>query len=247
MPLPFLGGRRREKPAELPPARVQLPPDQLELEGQTLNLRYRVLSSHGVRVPADHDLPVRLPTLLEGFNITPVDLIEPLPLEFAEAAPAVVRPDLALQWINAHHSRSPLARHALMILESLDAIDLAYETLAIALLYGELDGEGFPRFDAVFGGPISYWDETSGELIVRMVVGWGGEGARGDTERIGQRLMARLLGNLLASQGATELGRVERPVAIAGEQRQACRHCGFSAIDRRAQYCPKCGMRMARD
>ena len=28
--------------------------------------------------------------------------------------------------------------------------------------HGELDGEGFPRFDAIVGGPVSYWDETSG-------------------------------------------------------------------------------------
>jgi hypothetical protein len=79
-----------------------------------------------------------------------------------------------------------------------------------------------------------------------MVVGWGGEGVRGDTARLAQRLVSRLLGNLLASQGATELGRVERPVAVAGDRHLACPHCSFQAIDRRAFYCPKCGMRMPR-
>jgi hypothetical protein len=130
-----------------------------------------------------------------------------------------------------------------MIFESLNVLDLAYETFAVALMHGELDGEGFPRFDSIVGGPVSYWDENSGDLIVRLVLGWGGEGVRGDTHRVAQRLHARLLGNLLASQGATELGRVERPVAVAGDAPVPCPHCGFTALDRRAHYCPKCGMR----
>lgn len=183
-------------------------------------MHYRSVSSHGVRMPGVHDVPDRMPRLLEGFNITPVELVEPLPIDFQDAALSIVRPESALHWINVHHARTPLVRQALLIFETLDAVDLAYETMAVALLQGELDGEGFPRFDAIFGGPISYWDEATGELIVRMVVGWGGEGVRGDTARLAQRLVSRLLGNLLASQGATELGRVERPVAVAGDPKQ---------------------------
>jgi hypothetical protein len=245
VPIPFLGRRKDRKQAK-GPVRPPLPPDQLELEGQSLSIHYRALSSHGVRTPAVHDVPVRLPNLLEGFAISPVELVEPLPMDFQDASPSIVRPETALHWINVHHGRTPMVRHALLVFETLDSVDLAYETMAVALLQGELDGEGFPRFDAIFGGPISYWDETTGELIVRMVVGWGGEGVRGDTARTAQRLVSRLLGNLLASQGATELGRVERPVAVAGEKRSSCPHCGFQAIDRRAFYCPKCGMRMSR-
>jgi hypothetical protein len=30
------------------------------------------------------------------------------------------------------------------------------------MLSGTLDGEGFPGYDAIVGGPVSYWDETSG-------------------------------------------------------------------------------------
>ena len=245
MPIPFLGRRKRRAPTRAAP-RPTLPPGQLELEDQALRLHYRALSSHGVRMPSDHDVPVRLPSLLEGYTLSQVDLIEPLPIEFQDASPSIIRPETALHWINAHYSRSPIARHALLILESLDALDLAYETFAVALLNGEVDGEGFPRFDAIVGGPVSYWDETTGELIVRIVTGWGGEGVRGDTQRIAQRIHSRLLGNLLASQGATELGRVERPVAVAGDAPMPCPHCGFTALDRRAHYCPKCGMRTAR-
>ncbi|HUR17229.1 MAG TPA: hypothetical protein VMZ33_08075 [Candidatus Limnocylindrales bacterium] len=239
--IPFIG--RKKKPARGGPPRPQLAPDQLELNDVQLRLQYRAVSSHGVRMPSVHDNPVRLPSLLEGFATTPVELIEPLPLEFQDAAPSIVRPESALHWINVHHGRTPIGRHALMILESLDSLDLAYETLAVALLYGDVDGEGFPRFDAIVGGPVSYWDENSGDLVVRLVLAWGGDGARGDTHRVATRLMARLLVNLLASQGATELGRVAKPVAVTGGSQIRCSHCGFDALDRRAHYCPKCGMR----
>jgi hypothetical protein len=245
MPLPFLGGRRK-RAAAVPPQRVRIPPDQLDVNTLSIKYHYNAMSSHGVRTPGTHDVPQRLPALLDGFATTPVELVEPLPVDFEDAAPSIVRPEAALQWINAHHGRSPLARQALLVFESLDVVDLAYETFAMALLHGELDGEGFPRFDAIFGGPVSYWDEATGELVVRMLLGWGGEGVRSDSQRTAQRLLARLMGNLLATHGATELGTVEKPVAIAGAGHQPCPHCGFPAIDRRSQYCPKCGMRLAR-
>lgn len=244
MPIPFFG--RKKKAPVRPAQRLTLPADQLELDDQSLRLQYRALSSHGVRMPANHDVPVRLPSLLEGFAMSEVELIEPLPIDFQDAAPSIVRPESALHWINAHYRRSPISRHALLIFESLNVLDLAYETFAVCLLHGEVDGEGFPRFDAIVGGPVSYWDETSGDLIVRIILGWGGEGVRGDTHRFAQRLNGRLLGNLLASQGATELGRVERPVAVAGDAPVPCSHCGFTSLDRRSHYCPKCGMRTAR-
>lgn len=244
MPLPFLGRRRRGPAAPTP--RVRIPPDQLESNTLSMRIQYHAISSHGVRTPGTHDVPERLPGLLAGFSLAPVELIEPLPIDFEDAAPTVIRPEAALQWINAHHARSPLARQALLVFELLDAIDLAYETFALTLLNGDLDGEGFPRFDAIFGGPVSYWDETTGELVVRLLLGWGGEGVRGDTQRIAQRLLARLMGNLLATHDATELGMVEKPVAVAGQRREPCSHCGFPAIDRSSHYCPKCGMRLAR-
>jgi len=245
MRIPLLSPKKKKEPPKAPPRPV-LPPDQLELEAQALRLQFHSLSSHGVRMPSEHDIPVRLPSLLEGYARSEVELIEPLPVEFQDAAPNITRPETALHWINAHYRRSPMARHALYVLESLDALDLAYETFAVTLLDGIVDGEGFPRFDAIVGGPVSYWDENSGELIVRIVLAWGGEGVRGDTQRNAQKLSSRLLVNLLTSQGATELGRVERPVAKVGDGHMPCPHCGFAALDRRAHYCPKCGMRIAR-
>jgi hypothetical protein len=243
VPIPFIGSRNKQRHPAANPPRLAIPPDQIEFEANSLRLQYHVISSHGVRMPGV-DAPSLLPQLLQGFA-TQVELIEPLDVEFQDAAPQIMRPQVALEWINAHHGRTETGRHALYILESLDAVDLAYETFAVALLYGDLDAEGFPRFDAIVGGPISFWDETSGDLIVRIALCWGGEGTRGDTQRIAQRLLARLMANMLASQGATELGRVERPVAVAGGQHRACPHCGFQQLDRRAHYCPKCGLRMA--
>jgi len=243
VPLPFMGSRKNKNAAQ-PAPRVMLPPDTIEFEEASLRLQYHSMSSHGVRMPHTDQAIALLPRLLEGFAHE-VELIEPLDESFQNAAPQLLRPQVALEWINAHHGRSKIGRHAIFILESLDSIDLAYETFAVTLLMGDLDGEGFPRFDAIVGGPISFWDEASGDLIVRMALCWGGEGVKGDTQRVAQKLLARLLANMLASQGATELGRVERPVAVIGQQRLACPHCGFRQIDRRAHYCPKCGLRMA--
>jgi len=243
VPLPFLGSRKKSSRPTPPQHRVALPPDTLEFEAESLRLQYHSMSSHGVRMPHADSVPKLLPHLLEGFA-RDVELIEPLDESFQDAAPQLLRPQIALQWINAHHGRTTIGRHAIYILQSLDAIDLAYETFAVALLSGEVDGEGFPRFDAIVGGPISYWDEASGDLIVRIALCWGGEGVKGDTQRVAQRLLARMMANMLASQGATELGRVERPVAVSGDQRFACQHCGFRQLDRRAHYCPKCGLRL---
>lgn len=239
--MPLFG--RKKASVKAVPQRVRIPPDQIEFSTLSIKFQYYAMSSHGVRTPGTHDVAERLPALLAGFATTPIELIEPLPISFEAAAPSLVRPDAALQWINAHGGRSPLGRQALFVFESLDVVDLAYETFALALLHGELDGEGFPRFDAIFGGPVSFWDEASGELVVRFLLGWGGEGIRGDTQRIAQRLLARLMTNLLASHDATELGEVARPVAVSGARHEPCSHCGFAQIDRRSQYCPKCGMR----
>lgn len=242
MQLPFLKRRKAEEPAG--PRRPAVAPDDVESQAQTLRLQFRTRSSHGVRLPADPTGPGMLPAMLDGLALSEVELIEPLPVEFQDAAPNITHVEEARLWLDAHGQRSPIARHALYILESVDAIDLAYETFAVTLLSGGLDGSGYPRFDAVAGGLTSYWDEVTGELIVRASLAWGGEGVRGDTERAAQKLLARMLSNLLASQGATELGPSERPVAVAGGRRAACSHCGFASIDSRSVFCPKCGMRL---
>jgi hypothetical protein len=239
MPLPF---RRKRQTAPVAPPPPQLAPDRLTSHDHSLRLQYHAKSGDGVRLVGEVS-PSDLPSLMAGVAASEVELIEPLNPDVQGAAPSIVHPDQALLWINAHHRRSPIARHALLALESLDAIDTAYETLAVALLHGEVDAGGVPRFDAIVGGLITFWDEDSGDLIVRPVVTWGGDGARGDTDRIGQRLLARLTNNVLASQGAHGLHLAERPVAGG---RRTCAHCGFPYLTPAAHYCPKCGMRQER-
>ena len=78
------------------------------------------------------------------------------------------------------------------VFESTDAVDMTVDNLALALLHGETDTSGYPDYNAIVGGLASHWDELSGDLIVRAVVGWGGRGQRGDTERHGNRLLSSL-------------------------------------------------------
>src|SRR5258708_4972688 len=100
---------------------------------------------------------------------------------------------------NGPAESSPTTRPALGVRERLDAIDPAYDTFGVALLDGDVDTGGYPEYAAIIGGVAAHWDESTGDLIVRGVVGWGGRGARGDTDRIAGRLLGRLLGNILES------------------------------------------------
>ena len=84
------------------------------------------------------------------------------------------RPSEAMQWLNAHHVHSPITRHALVVLESIDAIDLAFDTFVCSMLDGEVDTSGYPEYNAVVGGVAAHWDEATGDMICRAVVGWGG-------------------------------------------------------------------------
>ena len=83
-------------------------------------------------------------------------------------------------------------------------------------------------------------------MIVRGVVGWGGQGVRGDTDRTASRILGGILSNILASQYAIGLtaGRPAGPAA--GRGGLVCAHCGFASGHERAFYCPKCGMRLLR-
>lgn len=237
--------RRGDKP-QAETTVPQLLPEEVEAEEHEVKLTYRAKSSQGVRMAAGPNALAELPNMLAGVARTPVETIEPLSLDFSEAAPVMQRPSEALQWINANHDRSPIARHALVVLESVDAIDPAFETIALSLLSGEVDTSGYPDYDAIVGGVASHWDEATGDMIVRGVVGWGGRGVRGDTDRTAQKILASLLANVLASQHAVGLTPVERPVPGARHGGLVCAHCGFASAHERAFYCPKCGMRMLR-
>jgi hypothetical protein len=245
VPLDFLKRRGRGQP-EPDSATPSLLPEEIEAEEHELKVTYRAKTSQGVRMSAGPKALQELPNMLAGLAQTEIEVIEPLAQDLAEAAPMIQRPAEALQWINANHDRSPVGRHALVVLESVDAVDPAFETVAIALLSGEVDTSGYPAYDALIGGVASHWDEVTGDMIVRGVVGWGGRGVRGDTDRAAQKMLASLLANVLASQHAVGFTPVERPVPSAGAGGLVCAHCGFASAHERAFYCPKCGMRMLR-
>ena len=146
----------------------------------------------------------------------------------------------------ARREIGPIGRHALYVLESTDALDMTVDTFFSALLHGETDTSGYPDYAAIVGGLASHWDEPSGELIVRAVVGWGGKGQRGDTDRIGQRLLSSLYQQVIASGWPAE-----RPTPpVCPDRRPFGAWSARTAASRRgsagAFHCPKCGMRMSR-
>jgi hypothetical protein len=221
-------------------------PEEAVAQEHQLKLVYGAKSSEGVRMTPGPGVLADLPSLLSGLAMREVEVIEPLPVELSQATPLITRPVEAEQWLEAHHERSPVARHALLVLESVDAVDLAFDTFACTLLEGETDTSGYPDYAAIVGGIASHWDETTGDIIVRAVVGWGGRGARGDSDRTATRLVTELLRTILASRHSLGTAQVERPVPAAGRGGLICPHCGFSSAHERAFYCPKCGMRLLR-
>jgi len=230
------------------PAQVTPPPDPeaISVEDHSASVHFRAKRGNTVRLGGGFRPADELPPLLADVALSEVEVIEARSPEFGEAAPTLERPRDAMQWLQAHGASGPIARHALLVLESAGAADLAVDTVACALLHGELDSSGYPKEDAVVGGLASRWDEVDGDLLVRAVVGWGGRGLRGDTERNAQRLLAAMHAQLVA-RGRRGRVAAERGVESAPEtESQQCPHCGFGLQGERAVFCPKCGMRLTK-
>jgi len=237
---------RRKKPdAEPPPPPT---PMQEEVRAQEYALRLSLVarSSDGLRLPADSAVVAAIPSIVEPMSQTTVETVGPLPLEYSDASPAIERFNEVQQWVLARREVSPIGRHGLYVLEMTDALDMTVDTFHCGLLHGEVDTSGYPEYNAIVGGLATHWDELSGELIVRAVVGWGGKGQRGDTERIAQKHLSSLYQQVLAS--GYSLGEAEqaRLPSIGGRSGVTCAHCGYEAGNASAFYCPKCGMRMTR-
>jgi len=250
VPLDFLKRRGGEPSPSQPTTQASVTsvilPEEAVAQEHQLRLSFSGKSSEGVRMNGGPAAMAELPGMLDGLGKADIEVIEPLPLEYSQATPTIVRPSEAMQWLNAHHMQSPITRHALLVLESIDAVDMAFDTFICTLLEGELDTSGYPEYNAIVGGVASHWDEATGDMIARAVVGWGGRGARGDTDRNGAKILGGLLTNILASPHAIGLTSVVRPAQAAGRSGVACAHCGFNSAHERAFYCPKCGMRLAR-
>jgi hypothetical protein len=249
VPLDFLKRKGNSDAAAASEASANAPgliPEEIVAQDHLLKLYYAGKSSEGVRMKAGPAATAELPTMLVGLARAEIEVVEPLPIEFSQATPTIVSPSEAMQWLNAHHVHSPITRHALVVLESIDAVDLAFDTFVCSLLDGEVDTSGYPEYNAIVGGVAAHWDEATGDMICRAVVGWGGKGVRGDTDRIGAKILAGVLQNILASQYALGMTSIERPVPAAGRGGLVCAHCGFASAHERAFYCPKCGMRLLR-
>src|SRR6185369_10297814 len=109
-------------------------PEEVVAQEYQLKLYYAGKSSEGVRMQTGPNAINELPSMLHGLARTEIEVVEPLPIEFSQATPVIARPSEAMQWLNAHHVHSPVTRHALVVLESIDAIDLAFDTFVCTLL-----------------------------------------------------------------------------------------------------------------
>ena len=236
------------KPGKGAPGAATRPiiPEEVNAEDHQVRLSYAAKSSEGIRLGSGPEAKAELGSMIGGLAKTPVEVLEPREMDTGQASPAIVRTAEAQAWLDAHGHNSPITRHALFVLETLDAIDPAYETFACTLLDGGTDPAGYPDFSAIVGGVAAHWDESTGDLIVRAVVGWGGRGTRGDTDREASRILAALFRSILESGRAMGLVDTGRPIGGSGMSVVACPHCGFSSAGQRALYCPKCGMRMVR-
>jgi hypothetical protein len=246
----FLKRPKAEEP-EVAPRSLGLPDpgvltEEPPAEDFELKLTYRARSSKGVRFKPGESSVAALPLMLEEFAQTPIELVEPLDPQFADANPSIMRTIEASQWLNAHHLRSPVTRFGLQVLETLDAVDPAFESIAICLLEGSLDSGGYPDYTGIIGAVASYWDEVTGDQMVRGIVGWGGKGVRGDTERTATRYLGRMLVSIVGTRGAAEVVELDRPLPPDSGAGLVCPHCYFAQVGKSAFFCPKCGMRMLR-
>jgi hypothetical protein len=223
----------------------QPPPAEVSSHEFSLKLSYSAKSSEAVRLKTGPGLAQRLHSMLVGYVQGETELVEPLPNALGQASPYIGRMPGSAQWIQSHHQRSPVTRHALIVLESVDAMDPIYETLVCGLLSGETDTTGYPEYNAIVGGVVAHYDEVTGDLVVRAVVGWGGKGVRGDTDRNAAGILAGLFNNVAGDTHAIGVVPADRPMPTPGARSgPSCQHCGFESGLERPFYCPKCGMRM---
>jgi hypothetical protein len=232
-------------PVRQGPSRATPLPEEAVAQDHQLRLSFAGKTSEGVRLKGSPQAMASLPGMLEAVAKSTVEVVEALDPDVGHASPIITRSAEAGLWLQAHARHSPITRHALYVLESLDALDPAFDTFACALLDGDLDPAGYPDYASIVGGVAAHWDEGTGDLIVRGVVGWGGRGTRGDTDRNANRILAQILGSILETSGSLGVTALDRPGFGGASSGVTCAHCGFETTGR-AMFCPKCGMRLLR-
>lgn len=234
--------KRRERPEAAPP-----PVTHPEAPAQQFAVRIHLLgrSSDGVRMRGAQAVHA-LPAIVDRVSSARIEIVEPLPTQYRDAAPTLERADELESWMRARHDVSPITRHALYVLESVDALDMTVDTFVCGLLYGTTEASGYPDYQAIVGGIASRWDEVTGDLVARAVVGWGGRGVRGDTDRRAESLVNALYAELTASGSLPEPEPAPRPASAGVRTGHVCSHCGFEGPSSQAFFCVRCGMRMSR-
>ena len=239
--MPFLKRTRAPDPSPPPtPLHPEAPGQQYAVK---INLLAR--SSDPVRLRGTHANRA-IPAIVERLSTEPIEVIEPLAPELNDAAPMLERVEDLELWLRARRNATPISRHALYVLESVDALDMTVDTFTCGLLSGATGPDGYPDYHAIVGGVATRWDEATGELLCRALVGWGGRGVRGDTDRQAQTIVNRIHAELSAarrSAGDADDSSASRPIDRSG---LTCPHCGFEAATTHAFFCTRCGMRMSR-
>ena len=94
----FLRRKKEEAPPPPPPSPVQ---EDVSAQQYTLKLNYLAKSSDGLRMQADLAVRAMLPSIVEPLADSPVETIEPLPMEYSDAAPTMERFNEMQQWVLA--------------------------------------------------------------------------------------------------------------------------------------------------
>jgi hypothetical protein len=236
-----LFGRKEAAPAPPPPA-----PEAVPAEDYLVRLTYAGKGGEGMRLAAGQVSAADLSAMLGEVTPNGIEIVEPRSDDLGGGLPSVTRPEEARAWVSAYESLSPVSRHATFVLEALGAVDPSVDTLVCALLDGTTDTAGNPDFGAMVGGIAWHWDEATGDMLVRPVVGWGGAGVRGDADRTASRLISTISRTVQASRYTLATEIPSMPAVASGRGGLVCGHCGFASAHKRAFYCPKCGMRLVR-
>ncbi len=236
---------KRKGKQEAEPAQVPLLPDA-PAQQYSLKIYLMGRSSDSVRLQGA-EAARTLPQIVDGISKSRIEIIEPLSQEHRDAAPSMEHFEELEQWAQARRDVGPVGRHALYVLETVDALDMTVDTFVCGLLRGATEASGYPDYQAIVGGIATRWDEVSGDLLARAVVGWGGKGLRGDTERHAEQLVNALYAELHASRYSLGVAAQPRPASAGGDRSGlVCAHCGFETTSRQAMVCTRCGMRLSR-
>ena len=102
---------KRKKTASRPRRHPRCPMhEEVTAQEYLLRLAYIARSSDGLRLRADHAVAMAIPGILEPLSETPVETIEPLPLEYSDASPAIERFTEMQQWVLARRDVSPIGQ-----------------------------------------------------------------------------------------------------------------------------------------